>query len=93
MTLRGKSPAKPFARRRCPDSNSPAKPAACFRQYRVRDHDILARIEVFPSDMDLLLRHRQRRHKAWDRRAGLTMAQDRKIPALLETERFFNQVL
>jgi uncharacterized protein len=31
-----------------------------FRQYRVRDHDILARIEVFPADMDLLLRHRQR---------------------------------
>jgi uncharacterized protein len=31
-----------------------------IRQHRVRDHEILARIEVLPIDMDLVLRHRQR---------------------------------
>jgi uncharacterized protein len=30
------------------------------RQYRLRDHDILARIEVLPADMDIILHHRQR---------------------------------
>lgn len=31
-----------------------------IRQYRVRDHEILARIEVLPDDMAILLQNRQR---------------------------------
>ncbi len=31
-----------------------------IRQYRVRDHEILAQIEVLPDDLPIVLQHRQR---------------------------------